>query len=231
MRPSLRGNGIGAWRARMAVYETGKQAVISQWLQFQLQWVILPILAIPLAILIGARRTHGTIIVSSAVALLAAVYVWYRSVTDVEGYNMSVSGLGTTDGIVARVGNVLLLAAWTLALALAHAAQLKRWVWFALIVVAGFLSYSITILAEVNLQPCAYIPPDNAGIPVCQPINQWIYLLIALGEALGPAAALLYVALGSRGQRPWRQRQLPEGLVVSSLHDKAQSGEDVISAD
>src|SRR6185437_14042568 len=120
-------------------------------------------------------------------------------VTDVMGYGTSVSDLGSTDGIVARVGGVLLLAAWTLALA--HAVQSKRWVWFALIVVAGFLSYSINILAELNVQPCAYISPDSVGIPVCQPLNQWIYLLFALGEALGPAAALLYVALASRGQR------------------------------
>jgi hypothetical protein len=205
--------------------------VLSQWLEFQLQWVILPILAIPLAILLGARRTHGAIIVSSAVALLAVAYAWYRSVTDVEGYNMSVSGLGTTDSIVARVGSVLLLAAWTLTLA--HAAQSKRWVWFTLIVVAGFLSYSIPILAEVNVQPCAYLPPDNVGIPACQPINQWIYLLYALGEALGPAAALLYVALASRGQRPWplRRRQPPDGLVVSSLREETRPGEDVVSAD
>jgi len=227
MRPSLRGNSFGAWRARMAIYETRKQAVLSQWLQFQLQWVILPILAIPLAILLGARRTHGAIIVSSVVALLAVAYAWYRSVTDVLGYTMSVSGLGTTDGVVARVGGVLLLAAWTLALA--HAVQSKRWIWFALIVVAGFLSYSITILAEVNVQPCAYIPPDSTGIPVCQPVNQWIYLLIALGEALGPASALLYVALASRGHR--RRHQLPEGLVVSSLHEETRPGEDVVSAD
>ncbi|HEY1389381.1 MAG TPA: hypothetical protein VGF38_12630 [Ktedonobacterales bacterium] len=203
--------------------------MLSQVLEFQLQWVILPILAIPLAILLGARRTHGAIIVSSVVALLAVAYAWYRSVTDVLGYSTSVNDLGSTDGIVARVGGVLLLAAWTLALA--HAVQSKRWVWFALIVVAGFLSYSTTILSEVNVQPCAYISPDNVGIPVCQPLNQWSYLLIALGEALGPAAALLYVALASRGQRPWHRRQPPEGLVVSSLREETRLGEDVISAD
>lgn len=229
MRPLLRGNSSGAWRARMAIYETRKQAVLSQWLQFQLQWVILPILAIPLAILLGARRTHGAILVSGVGALLAVAFAWYRGITDVLGYSMSVSELGSLDGIVARVGGVLLLAAWTLALA--HAVQSKRWVWFALMVVAGFLSYSITILAEVNVQPCAYISPDNVGIPVCQPLNQWTYLLIALGEALGPAAALLYVALASRGQHPWRRRQLPEGLVVSSLRKEARPGEDAVSAD
>ena len=198
--------------------------MLSQWLQFQLQWVILPILAIPLAILLGARRTHGAIIVSSVVALLAVAYAWYRNVTDVLGYNVSVSDLRSVDSVVAQVGGVLLLAAWTLALA--HAVQSRRWVWFALIVVAGFLSYSITILAEVNVQPCAYISPDNVGIPVCQPLNQWIYVLIALGEALGPAAALLYVALASHGQRLWRRRQLPDGLVVSSLREKAMPGEE-----
>jgi hypothetical protein len=213
----------------MSIYETRKQAVLSQMLQFQLQWVILPILAIPLAILLGARRTHGAIIVSSVVALLAVAYAWYRSITDVLGYRFGVGNVGTADSIVARVGGVLLLAAWTLALA--HAVQSKRWVWFALIIVAGFLSYFITILAEVNVQPCAFIPPDSASIPVCQPINQWIYLLIALGEALGPAAALLYVALASRGQHSWRQRQQPEGLAVSSLHEEARPGEDAVSAD
>ncbi|HEX5440970.1 MAG TPA: hypothetical protein VFW76_08805 [Ktedonobacterales bacterium] len=203
--------------------------MLTQLLQFQLQWIILPILAIPLAILLGARRTHGAIIVSSVAALIAVAYAWYRNVTDVLGYGMHVSNLGSLDGVVAQVGGVLLLAAWTMALA--HAAQTKRWVWFALIVVAGFLSYSITILAEVNVQPCAFIPPDSASLPVCQPINLWIYLLIALGEALGPAALLLYVVLTSRGQHPWHQRQLPEGLVVSSLHEEIRPGEDVASAD
>jgi len=130
---------------------------------------------------------------------------------------------------VAQIGGVLLLMAWTLALA--HAAQSWRWVWFVLLIVAGYVSYSTNVLAEFNVQPCAYISPDHVGIPVCQPLNQWIYLLIALGEALGLAAALLYAALASRRQNPWRRRQMPEGPVVSSLRDETRPGEDVISVD
>ena len=204
--------------------------MLSEWLQ--LQWAMLPILAIPLAILLGMRWANGAILVSGVGAMLAIAYVWYRRVTDASGYYSSVGGLATTDGIVAQVGGVLLLAAGILALA--HAIQSRRWVWFVLIVIAGYLSYSTNILAEIALNPCAFIhdPSGDASFPICQPPSQVTFLLVALGQALGPAAALLYALLAARGPR--HQRQLPEGLVVSSLrdgHDGLAVDEDAISAD
>ena len=189
-----------------------KSVVFSEWLQ--LQWVILPILAIPLAILLGARWVNGAILVSGVGALLAIAFGWYhRAVTPLD---YSGGGVSAADSIVTQVGSILLLAAWTLALA--HAIQSRRWLWFALIVVASYLSYATNILAQLALNPCTFSSPSfDTGIPICTPPSQVVFLLIALGQALGPVVAMLYVILATRGPR--RRRQLPEGLVVSSLHD------------
>lgn len=204
--------------------------MLSEWLQ--LQWVILPVLAVPLAILLGMRWANGAILVCGVGTVLAIVFAWYRSVTDLTGYFYGVAALPSADSIVAQVGGVLLLTAWILAQA--HAVQSRRWVWFALILVAGFLSYSTNFLAEVALNPCGftYGPSGDTSFPICHPPSQVTFLLVALGQAIGPAACLLYALLASRGHR--RQRQLPEGLVVSSLrdgHDGLATIEDAIPAD
>jgi len=216
MRPPPHDNDIPmpVERARLGIArQKRKSVVLSEWLQ--LQWVILPVLAIPLAILLGMRWTNGAILVTSIAALLADVFAWYRTVTDLTGYRYGAAGVATADSIVAQVGGVLLLTTWILAQA--HAVQSRRWVWFALIIVAGFLSYSTSFLSGFALNPCGFLPPDGASFPACQPPDQILFLLIELGEALGPVAALLYALLAARGPR--RQRQLPEGLVVSSLRD------------
>jgi hypothetical protein len=57
--------------------------------------------------------------------------------------------------------------------------------------------------------------------------HQALLTLITLGEAIGPIATLIYILHAPER----RERQLPEGLVVSSLRDKTRPGEDVISAD
>jgi hypothetical protein len=207
----------------MAFYEMRKQAVLSQWLQ-QYVWIILPVLAIPLAILLGARRTNGAIIISGAVAILAIAFQGYRTATI--PFDMNTGGYNTLDAIVSQLGGVLSLAAWTLALA--HAAQARRWGWFALIVVANFLSYAVQFIS--NALPyliCSSNPPIDGDISACMTSHQALLTLITLGEAIGPIATLIYI-LHAPGRR---QRQLPEGLVVSSLRDKTRPGEDVISAD
>lgn len=223
MRPSLRGNGIGAWRARTAIYETRKQAVLSQWLQYL--WVILPVLAVPLAILLGARRTNGAIIVCCAGAILAVAFRGYRTASSPIDFS-SGEGYGALDSIVSQVGGVLLLAAWTLALALA--AQARRWRWFAIFVVAGFLSYATQLVSELlPVMTCSLNPSGFTSLTGCSAPNQALLALVTLGETSGPIAALIYV-LRAPGRR---QRQRPEGLVVSSLREETRPGEDVVSAD
>jgi hypothetical protein len=183
--------------------------MLSEWLQ--LQWALLPILAIPLAILLGMRWTNGAILVSGVGALLVIAFTWYRLATS--PLDFSGGGVSLAESIVRQIGEVLLLAAWTLALA--HAARSRRWVWLALIVVAGYLSYSTAVLAQLAQNPCAFGLQDGGPLLACRPPGQVEYLLIAVGQALGPVAAILYATLAARGYR--RPRQLPEGLVVSSL--------------
>jgi hypothetical protein len=225
MHPSLRGNGIGARRARMANCETRKQAVLSQWLQYL--WFILPVVAVPLAILLGARRTNGAIIVCCAGAILAVAFRGYRTASSPIDFS-SGGGYGTLDTIVSQVGGSLLLAAWTLVLVLAHAAQARRWWWFAIFVVAGFLSYATQLVSELlPVMTCSLNPSGYTSLTSCPPPNQALLALITLGETSGPTVALIYV-LRAPGRR---QRRLPEGLVVSSLRDEVRPGEDVVSAD
>lgn len=223
MRPSLRGNGIGAWRARMAIYETRKQPVLSQWLQYL--WVILPVLAVPLAILLGERRVNGAILVCCAGAILAVAFKGYRTASSPIDFS-SGGGYGTLDSIVSQVGGVLLLAAWTLALA--HAALARQWWWFAIFAVAGFLSYATQLVSELlPVMTCSLNPSGFTSLTSCPAPNQALLALTTLGEAIGPIAAFIYI-MRAPGQR---QRQLPEGLVVSSLHEATRPGEDVVSAD
>jgi hypothetical protein len=111
-------------------------------------------------------------------------------------------------------------------LALAHAAQARRWRWFVVLIVAVFLSESVMILSQVLPNPCAYPPFDESNPLACLQPNQAFLLLLALGKALGPIFMLIYAL-----RAPGHQRQLPDGLVVSSLRDGNTLGEDAISAD
>jgi len=207
----------------MAIYETRKQAVLSQWLQYL--WFILPVVAVPLAILLGARRTNGAIIVCCAGAILAVAFRGYRTASSPIDFS-SGGGYGTLDTIVSQVGGSLLLAAWTLVLA--HAAQARRWWWFAIFVVAGFLSYATQLVSELlPVMTCSLNPSGFTSLTSCPAPNQALLALVTLEETSGPTVALIYV-LRAPGRR---QRRLPEGLVVSSLREETRSGEDVVSAD
>jgi hypothetical protein len=197
-----------------------KQRVLSQWLQ--LQWLILPILVAPLAIVIGMRRPNGAIIVSSVGALLVVAFQWYRSATN--SLTDFPSGNNITDTVISQVGGFLLLTAWVLALA--HAAQARRWRWFVVLIVAVFLSESVMILSQVLPNPCAYPPFDESNPLACLQPNQAFLLLLALGKALGPIFMLIYAL-----RAPGHQRQLPDGLVVSSLRDGHVVDEDIVSTD
>lgn len=208
-------------RFGMTPYEMRKQAVLSQWLQ--LQWWILPILGIPLVILLGARRTNGAIIVGSAATILIVVFRTFQDIanpitSDQGGYN-------SLTIVVIQIGGVALLAAWTLALA--HAAQARRWRWFALMIIAGYLSYAIYYMSRLPSTIMCSFNLDSGDFSACLQPNIALVLMLALGQATGPVAMLIY-ALRAPGRA---QRRLPEGLTVSSLHDKTWPGEDAVSAD
>jgi len=115
-------------------------------------------------------------------------------------------------------------AGWTLALA--HAAQARRWRWFALLVVAGYLAYTISFLFALQPATICSFNPDSGDFSACSQPNIPLVLMFTLGKAIGPVAILIY-ALRAPGRR---QRQLPEGLVVSSLHDAKQPGDNATPA-
>lgn len=198
--------------------------MFSQWLH--LQWAIAPMLAIPLAILLGMRRPTGAIIFSSAGALLIVVITLFRGVTgpivyDAPGYNILVS-------FVSQVGGQLLIAAWVLALA--HAAQARRWWWFVPLIIVGFLSFDVTFFTGI-LAPDLCAQNDlllgRIDTFACSLPHQALLALLALGQAAGPLLILIY-ALRAPGRR---QRQPLEGLVVSSLRDGRVLEENTVSAD
>jgi hypothetical protein len=127
---------------------------------------------------------------------------------------------------VAQAGGVLLVAGW--ALALTHAAQARRWRWIALLIFAGYLSYSVILFSDLTqVNRCAFSPSDEFNSIACPPPDQLRLLLLALGEAVGPVVILIY-GLRAPGRR---ERQLPEGLVVSSLRGGTVVEEGVISTD
>ena len=161
------------------------------------------LLVIPIAIVAGYRRSTGAIMICGALAIIAFAAFWL-----VLG---GINGLGSgTDPsfpirIATLYGGVLItLAAWTLSIN--AAAQARRWVWVALLIVAGYLTLA-AVYASFSLQTC--FGPDFA----CPPPNPLAQALIFVGYLACPVAALVYGirVLGQRVRTP------PDGLVVSSL--------------
>jgi hypothetical protein len=153
----------------------------------------------------------------------------HRCYQNISGYrqphHIRSRGYNSLTIVVIQIGGVALLAAWTLALA--HAAQARRWRWFALMIIAGYLSYAIYYMSRLPSTIMCSFNPDSGDFSACLQPNIALVLMLALGQATGPVAMLIY-ALRAPGRA---QRRLPEGLTVSSLHDKTWPGEDAVSAD
>ena len=120
---------------------------------------------------LAMRRPNGAIIVSSVGALLAVAFQWYRERHQFP-HGFYHQGDNILDTVISQVGGVLLLTAWMLALA--HAAQARRWRWFVVLIVAVFLSESISILSQVLPESMRTILRSMSQIlsPVCSPIKR-----------------------------------------------------------
>ena len=158
------------------------------------------LLVIPLAIIPAFGRPTGSIIVSGTLGT-AAFAVFWLALGGVDGFgqNMPVSM------VVMYGGMLITLVAW--ALALNGAAQARRWVWVALLFVAGYAT-AAAIYASFSLQTCfgpafACPPPD--------PLKQ---ALVIAGYLACPVAALVFGILPLTR----RTRQPLEELVISSLY-------------
>jgi hypothetical protein len=182
------------------------------------------LLVIPATILAGYRRPHGSIILSSGATLALSALFWLL------GGPISLSfwlynGNGFIILLLFSSGVLLLLASWTLSL---NAAALARhWLWMALLLGAGLLTFSMILLMLSLLTipegaQCLFAPDSAVPVGVvCQPINPLVPPLIVVGYFVSPAVALLYAVRPSLlTRRPLclrRTHQLPEGLTVSRL--------------
>ena len=167
------------------------------------------LLIVPLAIIVGYRRSTGSIVVSGALAAVAFAAFWL-ALGGTSGF------FGDSANYVIRmlifVGGVLLaLAAWILSLN--AAAQARRWIWAGLLLVAGYLTLA-AIYASFSIQPC--FDGVNVEFSCTQP-DPLRQTLIFLGYLACPVAALAYGVYGARAFGR-RARTLPDGLTVSSLH-------------
>jgi hypothetical protein len=168
------------------------------------------LLVVPLAIIVGYRRSVGSIVVSGALAAVVFAAFWL-----VLGGTSSF--FGNSDNYVIRTliffGGVLItLAAWVLSLN--AAAQSRRWIWVGILLVAGYCTLA-AIYASFSIQPCFDVSGGEFSCTQPDPLRQ---ALTFLGYLACPVAALVYGVYGT-GARPFgrRVRRLPDGLTVSSL--------------
>ncbi len=168
------------------------------------------LLVVPLAIIVGYRRSAGSIVVSGALAAVIFAAFWL-----VLGGTSSF--YGDSANFVIRmlifVGGVLLtLVAWIVSLN--AAAQARRWIWVGILLIAGYCTLA-AIYASFSVQPCFDVSGGEFSCTQPDPFRQ---ALVFLGYPACPVAALAYGVYGT-GARPFgrRVRRLPDGLTVSSL--------------
>ncbi|HEY1390902.1 MAG TPA: hypothetical protein VGF38_20370 [Ktedonobacterales bacterium] len=182
------------------------------------------LLVVPLAIIVGYRRSTGSIVVSGALATGAFAVFWL-----ILGGGDTLAGPSFPYKIIALYGGVLMtLAAWVLSLN--AGAQARRWIWVGILLVAGYCTLA-AIYASFSVPPCFDGVNGEFACPSPDTLRQ---ALLFLGYLACPVAALVY---GVYGARPFgrRVRTLPDGLTVSSLHAEpvadAARAEDAEGAD
>lgn len=171
------------------------------------------LLVIPVAIIPAFAQPTGSIIVSAALAMAALAVFWLA----LGGINPYV--FGGVNIITLLIGLLATLTAWTLSLN--AAAQTRRWIWVAVLVVAGYLTFLAIFYSTYTLQPCY---PEADFTMTCPPENPLKHALIIAGYLTCSASAFVY------GVRPTlrRERKPPEGLIVSSLRAAPSTdGEDL----
>ncbi|HEX5156186.1 MAG TPA: hypothetical protein VFW17_03115, partial [Ktedonobacterales bacterium] len=144
------------------------------------------LLVVPLAIIVGYRRSVGSIVVSGALAAVTFAAFWL-----VLGGMNNLSGPTLPYRIILLYGGVLLaLATW--ALSLNAAAQARRWIWVGLLLVAGYCTLA-AIYASFSIQPCFDVSGGEFSCAQPDPLRQ---ALIFLGYLACPVAALVYGVYG-----------------------------------
>lgn len=174
------------------------------WGQLVLPGAIL--LVVPLAIISAYRFSTGSVVATASLSA-GAFAVFWLVLGGFYGFGPG-PGISYPVRIAVFYGGILLaLATWVLSInAAAHA---RRWVWVALLAVAGYLTLA-GIYGSFSLQYCVSFGPRP---DFCPPPDVLTQTLVIAGYLACPVAALVY------GIRPsWRRaRTLPDGLVASSL--------------
>lgn len=111
-------------------------------------------------------------------------------------------------------GILLTFTAWILSIN--AAAQMRRWPWVALLLIAGYLTLA-AVFASFSLQNCFTVPDGEFTCSTSDPLRQ---ALITLGYLVSPMAALAYGIYGGRASRAyasqWAGDLVAERGVASS---------------
>lgn len=184
----------------------GRERVID-WGELLLPGAILLLVAI--AIVPAYRRATGSILLSGALATAAFAAFWLLFGGVAELFR-TIPGVA----VLFYCGILLTFTAWILSIN--AAAQMRRWSWVALLLIAGYLTLA-AVFASFSLQNCFTVPDGEFTCSTSDPLMQ---ALITLGYLVSPMAALAYGIYG--GRAPWRRvRTLPDGLVASSLSEES----------
>lgn len=177
------------------------------------------LLVVPLAIVVGYRRSAGSMVVSGALAAVIFAAFWLVLGGTSSFYGDSANFVIRT--LILFGGVLLALVAWILSLN--AAAQARRWIWVGILLVAGYCTLA-AIYASFSVQPCFDGVDGEFSCATPDTLRQ---ALTFLGYLACPVAALAY---GVYGARPFgrRVRRLPDGLTVSSL--RAELAEPVTDA-
>lgn len=178
-------------------------------------WALLPLAIVPV-ILIGKLLPNGAITATSGAAVIA-LSVFFTFLNG--GYGLvSAPQASLATVIVWLLGLILAFAAW--ALALADAAQGRRWRWLIPLTVAIYLSFAALISLASLPDPCILAPGQTSGLGgvSCGAPDQTTHILVVIGCYIGPLTALLY------SLRDTLPRREPRGAGAAVSHLRAEDG-------
>jgi len=176
----------------------------------------LPLLVIPLAVALGQVVRGGPVTVMSVGAGLGLGSFWLA----LDSANLFPSTefapaaqLVLWIAISALAGEVLLMAAW--AIALAQTFRARQWVWLALLCLAVYFTFATLIYFESSEYATCLLNPAAFSQAFCGDINPDALPVFVVATYAAPVILLLYgLVVGARRRQP---HALPDGLTVSRL--------------
>ncbi len=195
---------------------------MSPWLS--LLFIALVPMVIPVAILLGFRSPNGSLVITS-VATIAAFAAFWVPLGGISGVKSGFSAYYPLNFFFIGAALMLFVASW--ALGLTAAVRSRRWLWVALLLVAGYISAVAVIVSISAPDPCLFPPSYPLYYTYCQTSNPLAEALIMAGYFLAPAAVLAST-LQDFPRRILLPRRLgpPDGLQVAPLSASSASDTD-----